>query len=773
MHQKSLKSSSLPLFNPPDYSTMALLLECDTFSLSLRGRILTAQSLFLQFSDFSLSPGIHRESMDIDKDKSQPMQADLRSQAEELLRAKTTEEPSPGTTEDPLRLLHELQVHQVELEMQNAELRQARDEVDRALEQYSDLFDFAPVGYLTLDRNGTILIVNLTCASLLGIERSRLIGRHFDRLVAAADRPSFASFFEMVITSSARAACEVTLLNKGNSPLFVRIEAMSAASGQQCRITLIDITERKKAEEELLKVEAAAELALRKVEAAAEEALRQVEAADGSFLLSNEATTTARQKLGDAAVVARQNLEEAARTARRGEKSQSDMSQMEKLAAEMALIKVKKAADVALLRVEMAAEVALSKVEANAKALQKVQWAADLLLGEKEAAEAASRTKSQFLANMSHELRTPMTGVLGMLDLVLVGNLEAEQREFIETAQTSARSLVRILNDILDLTKIEAGKLSLEAKPFSVRKCLETTYNLLLPVAKSKGLDFDFEVADKVPEILVGDETRLIQILTNLAGNAVKFTAKGKVELRVAAGGRATDGRREVTFTVTDTGIGIPADKKHLLFRVFSQVDDSHTRSYGGTGLGLAICKELVERMGGTITFTSEEGKGSTFSFALPLGETEAAQGAIIATAKTAPAGDSPLAAELTKPRLLIAEDDPTIRQVLGLMFQRSYFEVEIAEDGEKVVEMWGSGQYDLILMDVQMPGMNGFEATAAIRQKERTSGGHIPIVAMTAHALKEDEDRCLATGMDGYISKPIDFKKSLQVIRDILNPKM
>src|SRR6185369_1201827 len=393
---------------------------------------------------FSLST-INRDAMGTYKDKSHPMQAaELRRRAEELFRAKTAAEPSPGTAEESLRLLHELQVHQIELEMQNAELCQDRDEVDRALEQYADLFDFAPVGYLTLDRDRAILIINLTCASLLGIERSRLIGRRFDHIVAVADRPAFASFFEKVIKSSAREACELALLREDNSPLFVRIEAMAAASGRQCRITLIDISERKRAEEELLKVEAAAE-----------EALRQVEETDGSLFLGNEATATARRKLGNAAALARQNVEEAASIARREDEILPEMSQMEKLAAEMALLKVKKAADVALLRVEMAAEVALSRVEANAKALQKVQWAADLLLAEKKAAESASRTKSQFLANMSHELRTPMTGVLGMLDLVLSGNLEAEQREFIETAQTSARSLVRILNDILDLTKIE------------------------------------------------------------------------------------------------------------------------------------------------------------------------------------------------------------------------------------------------------------------------------------------------------------------------------
>jgi CheY-like chemotaxis protein len=387
----------------------------------------------------------------------------------------------------------------------------------------------------------------------------------------------------------------------------------------------------------------------------------------------------------------------------------------------------------------------------------------------KELAETATKAKSQFLANMSHELRTPMAGVLGMLDIALAGNLEAKQREFIETAQRSASSLVRILNDILDLTKIEMGNFSIVAKPFPIRKLLENTFNILMPAAKSKGLDFGFKVADDLAQTFVGDQTRLNQVLTNLAGNAVKFTEKGRVEIRVAAGGSVPGGRREVTFTVTDTGIGIPDDKKDLLFRVFSQVDESHSRIYGGTGLGLAISKEIVERMEGTITFTSDEGRGSTFSFTIPLGEAELERDAGLAPEKTAATGAAPRADEIRKPRLLVAEDDQTIRQVLGVMLQRSNYEIDIAEDGQKVVEMWEDGEYDLILMDIQMPRMNGFEATGAIRENERTRGGHIPIVAMTAHALKEDEERCLDAGMDAYVSKPIDFKVCLLVIGEAL----
>jgi signal transduction histidine kinase/ActR/RegA family two-component response regulator len=579
--------------------------------------------------------------MGIDKDKRETSEAtELRRRAEELVQARMVEEP-PRTETETQQLLHELQVHQIELEMQNEELQRARKTESAALEKFTELYDFAPVGYCTLDREGIILGVNLTGAALLRIERSRLIGRRIGLFVSIEDRNAFADFLGKVFTSLAKEACDVKLLNEGNSPQFVRIEAVAATSGEECRVALLDISERKRAEEELCRA--------------------------------------------------------------------------------------------------------------------------------KVAAEAATRAKSLFLANMSHELRTPMTGFLGMLDIVLLGNLEAEQREFIETAHTSARSFVRILNDILDMSRIEAGKLSMEEKPFSVRNCLEDMIKIFLPVAKSKGLGLNLTVADDVPETLVADQIRLNQVLTNLAGNAVKFTEKGKVEIRVVASGSVPGSRRAVTFTVADTGIGIPADKQELIFQSFTQADESHTREYGGTGLGLAIAKEIVERMGGTITFTSEVGIGSTFSFTIPFAEAEAERDEGFTSEGTATAGDLLQPEVMTKPRLLVAEDDPVTRKVLGMMFQVAKYETDFAENGQKVVEMWENGKYDLVLMDVQMPLLNGFEATAAIREKERTRGGHIPIVAMTAHALKEDEERCLGAGMDAYISKPIDLKECLRLIGETL----
>jgi PAS domain S-box-containing protein len=691
---------------------------------------------------------------------------ELRCRAEERYREEAGAEPPRGRGHDPLKLQHELQVHRIELEMQNVELRQARDELEAALGQYTDLYEFAPVGYFTLDREGTIRRVNFTSSGLVGLERSRLIGRRFGFFVVTADRPAFAAFLGRVFASLAKETCEVALRKEGNSPLYVQIEAVAAASGEECRIALFDITESKLireveavAREALQKVEESVAAALLKVEAAAAAALRMVE----GLTASQETIEVARLKVEEAAEAACQKVEKATEVARLKVEGTAKSLQLDEIATEVALQKVKNAIKIAHLIVEKATEVARRAVLAEATN-QKMGK-------EKELAEAATRVKSQFLANMSHELRTPMTGVLGMLDLVLLGNLEEKQREFINVAHASARSLVLILNDILDMTKIEMGKFSIEAKPFSLRKCAESTFNILFPAAKSKGLDLNLIVADNVPETLVGDQMRLNQVLTNLGGNAVKFTSQGKVAIGIAAGGSTPDGKRNITFTVTDTGIGIPDDKRDLLFRVFSQVDESHSRNYGGTGLGLAISKELVESMGGVISFESKEGAGSTFTFTIPLRAARSESDALSTMPSLAAETITPPEGEKI-PHLLLAEDDPNNRKALGLLLQWAEYRVDFAEDGRKAVEMWEEGGYDLVLMDIQMPHLDGFEATRAIRAKERERGGYTPIVAMTAHSSKEDEERCLASGMDAFISKPIDIDNCKQLLGQILRQK-
>lgn len=387
----------------------------------------------------------------------------------------------------------------------------------------------------------------------------------------------------------------------------------------------------------------------------------------------------------------------------------------------------------------------------------------------KEAAEAATRAKGQFLANMSHELRTPMTGLLGMLDLALQGELSVSQREQLEAVKKSAYALLRILNDILDFSKIEAGRLRLVEEFFPLQESVRRAMELFEIEAQSKGLNLALEIAPETPQLVQGDEGRLRQILVNLIGNAVKFTGQGQVALRVAAGKPTADGRREVTFTVADSGIGIPAADQQSLFQPFSQADGSHSRRYGGTGLGLSISQEVAKLLGGSLTFSSKPGQGSTFVVTLPLQEG-------IAEAPKPPHQPDNIgitaAVDKSRVRLLVAEDNATIRDLLGLLLQQGGLAFDAACNGKEALQKWSQGPYDLILMDVQMPLMDGFEATRAIRGEEEKRGGHIPIVALTAHANQADQEKCLEAGMDEYLAKPFNLQRLFAVIERLLASK-
>ncbi|AGW14181.1 putative signal transduction histidine kinase with CheB and CheR activity [Megalodesulfovibrio gigas DSM 1382 = ATCC 19364] len=380
------------------------------------------------------------------------------------------------------------------------------------------------------------------------------------------------------------------------------------------------------------------------------------------------------------------------------------------------------------------------------------------LLITKAVAEAATKAKSEFLANMSHEIRTPLNGIMGMLQLLQTTTIDAEQAEYVTTAVQSSRRLTRLLSDILDLSRVEAGKMDIVMQSFDFNDAMEAVIHLFVPTAVQKQLRLSMHINPAIPSRLVGDAARLQQVLSNLIGNALKFTNAGSVLVEAHPLPARNAEEYRVFFTVTDTGIGIPDDKLGLLFKPFTQVGQGYQREFQGAGLGLSICRRLVELMGGNISIESEPNEGTSFNFCITFGV--AAQVGYELAMKTTLEDERRLS-------ILVAEDDPVNRVFTVRMAEKLGHRVVAVVNGQEVLEALGTDEFDLILMDIQMPAMDGVEATQRIRAGEAGKDkACIPIVALTAYSMAGDRERFLAAGMSGYLAKPVELEALQESIR-------
>jgi len=376
-------------------------------------------------------------------------------------------------------------------------------------------------------------------------------------------------------------------------------------------------------------------------------------------------------------------------------------------------------------------------------------------------AHKLAQAKSEFLAKMSHEIRTPLNGVIAAADLMAATQLNDEQRELLDTLRLSAKTLLGIINDILDFSKIEAGRMVLETVPFTPTVLVEEVVSIMAPAAHSKGLTVRTELSSSLPHSVAGDPLRLRQILLNFVGNAIKFTARGEVVIRAMRLKKGGGQSAWLRFEVQDTGVGIPPEKQAGIFDAFTQADSSVTRQYGGTGLGLAICKRLVELMGGQIGVYSQPGQGSCFWFEVPL---PVIQENAPEETTAQPSGSALNSHELDGVRVLLVEDNPVNQKVAIRMLQKLGCVVELAENGQQALEKLERASYDIVLMDMQMPVMDGLTATRLLRQREQQTGHHQVVIALTANAMQTDRELCLEAGMDDYLSKPLTLD-ALQVM--------
>jgi len=681
--------------------------------------------------------------------------AELRRLAEEraLAERELSQREGEALLPAPSReALHELRVHQIQLEMQNEELRCIQEELATARARYFDLYDLAPVGYCTLSAQGLILEANLTATVLLGVARGTLINQPFSRFVLKEDQDIYYLHRKQELEPGAPHVCELRMVKADGASFWVhlatsRTEQTHGAS--EYRLVMSDITGRKVAEEALHKREAQ----YRQLMETAREGIGFTDKNWRVVFVNNHMAQLLGYEPGEMVGRSVEDFlfaeDKASYTRRIEDRRQGRAGNYE------CRFRRKDGSEIWVL---VSATPRMDKEGAFAGSLTMLTDITD-----RRVAEASSKAKSDFLALVSHEIRTPLNALVGFSSLARKNRDPDILQQYLDIIDQSSQSLMNLVNDILEMSKIEAGLLHLESIPFNLVNTIDLIAWQYAPLAKQKKLDFHIAKGNDLPRWISGDPMRLRQILANLITNAIKFTESGSVTLTMATtAATADDDRIVVRLTVQDTGIGIPADKLNLLFQPFRQIDPSITRQYGGTGLGLAIVQSLAKLMNGRIEVTSEEGRGCCFVVELPF-----------------PLADPPDYKKMATPvvtpfDILVVEDNAFNRRFLVDILTSWGHTVTAAENALHALGLTERSCYDLVIADVRMPGMDGIELAGRIREWERARGyPPIPIIACTADTGGDTKEQCLAAGMQDVLIKPIDPDKLAQAIEEFCYPRV
>jgi PAS domain S-box-containing protein len=691
----------------------------------------------------------------------------IRQKAEEMQKQKQLKPSRTFSEAETLKLIHELEVHQIELEMQNDELLLAKELADTAIDKYTELYDFAPTGYISISKEGKLTNINLTACIMLGKERSRLINSQFGFFVSDDTKSIFNHFLDEIFRSKISQSCEVNLSVNGEI-FYVYITGIVADDGNTCNVTIVDITQLKEVEQALKQSKDRYQKLLNIIDSGV-----VVHAPDTSVIICNPKASellglTDCEVAGKMAVDSNWKFLEENNTTLPFERYPVNQILQTKHSIKNFIMGVQrpKSKETVWLLIN-----GCQVLDTNGELVEIVISFNDItemillkneLTKAKEQAEAANKAKSSFLANMSHEIRTPLNGIIGFTDLIMKTNLDQDQLQYIEIINESGISLMGIINDILDFSKIEAGKLELNMEEVDLFKLVKQIIALFEHQADLKNIDLILNVDPNVPQFVLTDSTRLKQIIMNLVGNAMKFTSKGQIKLDINETA-SNDSFSAINFSIKDTGIGIKKCNQENIFKSFVQEDASTTRTFGGTGLGLAISNQLLALMNSKLHLESEYGYGSNFYFSIEFKKLNAEiKKEVLNPINT---GDK-IATENSYPVKILVVEDNKISMLLVVKLLKKIFPNSMvieASDGNEAVKQFKKEKVDLVLMDIQLPKKNGYEAAAEIRKLDVSES--TIIIALTAGILKEDKEKCLKSGMNGYITKPITLFDLQQVL--------